>query len=274
MKDNMTKTAKRDNSSKPPVDKVLLFKRGLEMLATHMAAGEAKYPNDSETGQPNWMLGGKPDEEYLGAATRHLMKLRGGEFYDEEMGTPHGAAIVWNILAMLSLNYADQPLTAEQPEEAIPPKKVFSHGIDVNSFSQPKSYCQLGVSMLLNQMVDITKSILCGRNITPSFIATDINKKFPSLLKDGLSPVYSEVELVELISLATQTTHEVLENYVTSATAKEITTEMAEQMAAFVSPRQLTGTQSTGVDIVSPGVGIVDKPTSDPYYGDGNENTL
>ena len=285
------KTAKRDNASKPPVDKVLLFQRGLEMLAAHMAAGENKYPNDEESGLPNWMLGGKDDSEYLGAATRHLMKLRQGEFYDKEMGTPHGAAVVWNILAMLTLNYADQPLTAGEPQ--VPLAQIVEGAIPLNSTSEPQQeYCQLGVSMLLNQMVDTTKSILRGRNITPTSIAADMNKKFPSLLKDGLSPVYSEVELVELISLATQATNEVLRNYITPATAKEITTEMAEQMSAFVSPRRLIAQRKTAMDVnftgtQSPGVGIVERhnkqvqparqieqPTSDPFYGDGNESTL
>ena len=260
MKDNMTKTAKRDNSSKPPVDKVLLFKRGLEMLATHMAAGEAKYPNDSETGQPNWMLGGKPDEEYLGAATRHLMKLRSGEFYDEEMGTPHGAAIVWNILAMLTLNYADHPLTAEQPEEVTPPKKVFSHGIDVNSFSQPqpKSYSQGQVVVLLSQMVNTTKSILRDRDIPSGSVTAEMSQKFSCLIKGGDAPVYSGAEVVNLITSAAKVTDNVLKNYIAHGTAEKVTEEVAAQITKEVAIRMAESLT----------------PEPDPYYGDGNENTL
>lgn len=99
--------AKRDNSGKLPLDRVFLFK--LEFLVAHMMAGEAKYPDDEETGLPNWLKGGKPDDEYLGAITRHLAAIRRGELYDPELGTRHDAAIAWNALAMLTCNYPDAP---------------------------------------------------------------------------------------------------------------------------------------------------------------------
>lgn len=75
----------------------------LEWLAAHMQAGREKYP-DVEPGVPNWTLGNRPDQEYLDAAQRHLAKLVRGEEYDPELGTHHAAAVVWNMLALLTLN--------------------------------------------------------------------------------------------------------------------------------------------------------------------------
>ncbi len=96
----MADTALRDNSGKPELSQVLHF--DLEWLADHMAAGRAKYP-DSD-GVPNWKKGGKPDQEYLDSASRHLAALVNGEEYDPELGTHHAAAVAWNMLALLTCN--------------------------------------------------------------------------------------------------------------------------------------------------------------------------
>lgn len=98
--------AARHNAGKPELSQVFHFH--LEWLAAHCAAGRLKYP-DASPGVPNWTLGGKPDQEYLDAATRHLALLMRGEEYDPELGTHHAAAVVWNMLALLTLNRAGWP---------------------------------------------------------------------------------------------------------------------------------------------------------------------
>lgn len=106
----MADKALRHNDEKVPIDKVLLFDRGLDFLTYVMTQGEIKYPDVSETGLPNWLLGGKENEEYTGAMARHLRKIKKGEVYDEELGTHHVAHIAWNALAYLTLNCDDLEL--------------------------------------------------------------------------------------------------------------------------------------------------------------------
>ena len=102
--------ALRNNSNKPRLAEVFWFRRGLEQLAIHMQAGRAKY-RDLPCGTPNFMAGSlpggelKPDSEYLDAAVRHLAKMVTGEKIDAETGTEHASAVVWNILALQTLNY-------------------------------------------------------------------------------------------------------------------------------------------------------------------------
>ena len=97
--------AKRYNEGKAPLAQVLWFKRGLEQLAWHMEAGRIKYTDVD--GVPNFMLGGKPDEEYTDAAMRHLMAFVNGEEIDAETGTEHLSAVVWNVFALQTLNRSD-----------------------------------------------------------------------------------------------------------------------------------------------------------------------
>jgi len=99
-------TASRDNASKAPIDEVDWFLPALEEVSRVMQKGREKYPDDSP-GIPNWTLGGKPDAEYLGAARRHMAKYKRGEIYDQEFGTHHLAHAVWNLLALLTLNWDD-----------------------------------------------------------------------------------------------------------------------------------------------------------------------
>ena len=98
----MTK-ASRHNEGKPELSQLFHFEKGLEALAAHCAAGRDKYPDVD--GVPNWTLGGKPDQEYLDAATRHLGAIVRGEVYDQETGTLHAAAVAWNMLALITLNH-------------------------------------------------------------------------------------------------------------------------------------------------------------------------
>lgn len=96
----MSGPALRHNEGKPELGQVLWF--DLEWLAAHMAAGRAKYPDDS--GRPNFMKGGKPDQEYTDAMARHLKAFVTGEEFDGELHTHHLAAVAWNALALLTLN--------------------------------------------------------------------------------------------------------------------------------------------------------------------------
>lgn len=99
----------RHNTGKPELSQLNHFR--LEALAAHVAAGRDKYPDVD--GQPNWKLGGKPDQEYLDAAHRHLTSFVRGEVYDGETGTMHLAAVAWNALACITNNYDEHPVKHE-----------------------------------------------------------------------------------------------------------------------------------------------------------------
>ncbi len=99
--------ALRDNGGKPTLSQLLLFLPALRELSRHCDAGRAKYP-DTSPGVPNWTLGNKPDDEYLDAALRHIAAHVGGELRDQELGTLHLTAATWNLLAIVTLNYADE----------------------------------------------------------------------------------------------------------------------------------------------------------------------
>jgi hypothetical protein len=105
--------ALRHNEDKPHLSQLFWFERGLNELAAHCEAGRDKYPDVD--GAPNWTLGGKPDQEYLDSATRHLASLVRGDTHDVETGTHHAAAVAWNMLAMLTLNYDDTPVSTPEP---------------------------------------------------------------------------------------------------------------------------------------------------------------
>lgn len=100
--------AARHNAGKPELSQVFDMLPMLVALAEHMTAGRQKYP-DLPDGRPNWTLGGKPDREYLDAATRHLAALARGEELDAETGTHHAAAVVWNMGALLTCNRQPAP---------------------------------------------------------------------------------------------------------------------------------------------------------------------
>jgi hypothetical protein len=65
---------------------------------------------------PNWLLGGKPDVEYLDAAMRHLEQLTLGHVYDDETHTLHAAAVLWNMAALITCNYPGLPKVDPLPE--------------------------------------------------------------------------------------------------------------------------------------------------------------
>lgn len=101
--------AARHNQGKVPLSQLFHMLPGMIALARHMEAGRAKYP-DQPDGTPNWKLGGKPDTEYLDAAARHLAALVEGQWFDDETGTPHAAAVMWNMGALITCNHPDQLL--------------------------------------------------------------------------------------------------------------------------------------------------------------------
>ena len=96
--------ALRYNDEKPRIDRVLLFDSALNKLAAVMSQGAVKYPSDR-----NWLKGGKPDEEYIASALRHMQAHQNGEFYDPDIGTSHIANAMWNLGALLRCNYDDSP---------------------------------------------------------------------------------------------------------------------------------------------------------------------
>lgn len=95
--------AARDNTGKPDLVQMLDFGTALDDVVAVLDQGAIKY----EPG--NWLLGGKPDSEYLSAAMRHIGKHRRGQVYDPETGVKHLASAAWNLLAALGLNYGAFP---------------------------------------------------------------------------------------------------------------------------------------------------------------------
>ena len=98
------RVALRFNSGKPELHYILFYPRFLEALASVQEQGAFKY------GYANWSLGGKPDQEYLDAALRHLIAHFSGEVYDEDIGTLHLAQCIWNLMNLLEQNLKELPL--------------------------------------------------------------------------------------------------------------------------------------------------------------------
>ncbi len=95
--------ALRFNTGKTKLSKIFEFGPGLHMLVKVMEQGATKYADG------NWLLGGKPDGEYLDSAMRHIEEFMLGEFYDPDIGTAHLGNAAWNLLAALCVNYSDKP---------------------------------------------------------------------------------------------------------------------------------------------------------------------
>jgi hypothetical protein len=96
--------ALRFNSDKPMMSYFMRsFPKMAEAVARVKEMGAIKY-NDG-----NWRLGNKPDDEYWNSMFRHLDYIFGGEFYDSDTGCLHIAHAVWNLCALLELNYPDLP---------------------------------------------------------------------------------------------------------------------------------------------------------------------
>lgn len=105
----MTKQALRFNTGKPKLSYFRRsFRKALECVARVKEFGAAKY-NDG-----NWRLGGKPDEEYLDSMDRHLDLWLNGEVYDQDSGCHHLGHAIWNLCALLELNYGNDPAIDEE----------------------------------------------------------------------------------------------------------------------------------------------------------------
>jgi hypothetical protein len=68
-------------------------------LAEHYGKGEAKYPSDPETGQPNWQRG-YSYRLSVAALMRHLTSWLMGEDVDPETGSSHLIAVIWHAMAL------------------------------------------------------------------------------------------------------------------------------------------------------------------------------
>lgn len=101
--------ALRFNEGKP---KLSYFSRSFRWVTAAVARvmefGANKY------NEGNWLLGNKPDTEYLDSCFRHLDHFFAGEFYDEDSACSHIAHAVWNLCAMMELNYRDRPIIDEE----------------------------------------------------------------------------------------------------------------------------------------------------------------
>lgn len=89
--------ALRYNLGKPELSYLLSIPKAAQALAKVFSQGAIKYERD------NWQRGGKPDEEYLDSALRHLFASQ-DEDYDAETGCLHLAHAVWNLAALIELN--------------------------------------------------------------------------------------------------------------------------------------------------------------------------
>jgi hypothetical protein len=68
-------------------------------LAEHYGKGEAKYPSDPETGEPNWQKG-YSWRLSVAALGRHIFQFLKGEDIDEETGSSHLVAAIWHLFAL------------------------------------------------------------------------------------------------------------------------------------------------------------------------------
>lgn len=93
----VSEKALRFNEGKPELSYVLSMPRALVALSWVFARGAVKYAR----GQ--WKAGGKPDEEYIDSAMRHLLALANGERFDPDLGTMHAAQVMWNMGALIQL---------------------------------------------------------------------------------------------------------------------------------------------------------------------------
>lgn len=78
----------------------------LRALAEHYHAGQAKYPNDPVTNQPNYRKG-YPMSLSFEALHRHLSAYWMGETLDPETQTNHMLAVAWHALNMFTLTGSD-----------------------------------------------------------------------------------------------------------------------------------------------------------------------
>ena len=133
-------TAKRFNEGKPKLGYFARsFHWALEAVARVKEFGANKYADG------NWRLGGKPDDEYLDSAARHLDLFLGGEIYDQDSGCHHLGHAIWNYCALMELNYKDTPvidaeLFAERMAHWAEQKRITETGTPLDDRSDMSNY--------------------------------------------------------------------------------------------------------------------------------------
>lgn len=104
--------ALRHNQGKPSLHYILTLAHGVEAVCKVMEQGGIKYE------EYNYLLGNKPDLEYVNAALRHLQAFVLNEHYDDDIGTMHIAQAAWNLLALISLNHSTDPVLHPEFDQA------------------------------------------------------------------------------------------------------------------------------------------------------------
>jgi hypothetical protein len=94
----------RFNDDKAHVHYMLFYRYFAEAFAKVQEQGAIKY------GYGNWRSGGKPDQEYLDSALRHILAHMDGELYDEDCGTLHMAHACWNLINLMEQNMKGVPV--------------------------------------------------------------------------------------------------------------------------------------------------------------------
>lgn len=120
-----TPVASRANAGKVMLSFVLQFPTAIKAFARVMEIGAVKYLRD------NWKKGGKPDWEYLDACLRHLTDFENGETFAADTGCLHLAHAMWNIMAIIELNY---PGVTHDPERFA---VMMQHWADVRDGKKP-----------------------------------------------------------------------------------------------------------------------------------------
>lgn len=98
-------THERFNEGKPRLSFFIRSFRWVNhAIARVKEFGAIKYEED------NWKLGGRPDTEYWDSFFRHLDYYMFGEEYDKDSGCHHIGHMIWNLSALMELNYSDKPV--------------------------------------------------------------------------------------------------------------------------------------------------------------------
>lgn len=96
-------TALRYNAGKPELSYLLSIPKAVEALCKVFSQGAIKYERD------NWQKGGKPNQEYLDSALRHLFAFT-DDHWDTDTGCMHLAHAIWNLAALIELNTGTLPV--------------------------------------------------------------------------------------------------------------------------------------------------------------------
>lgn len=96
-------TALRYNAGKPELSYLLSIPKAVEALCKVFSQGAIKYERD------NWQKGGKPNQEYLDSALRHLFAFT-DDHWDTDTGCLHLAHAIWNLAALIELNTGTLPV--------------------------------------------------------------------------------------------------------------------------------------------------------------------